>query len=141
MSKLVFAKDVHDTIEAMGEWVIDGKGTSIFGVLHHEPTKLANLKILGMVKVYAPKTIIGKREGGLYITVFDAVGSRFHGNMLDPETCITEYGFSSFWEGPQCFAKKSDVKFRQATFGINGLEGWYSPPAFIVLDIDNRCMI
>lgn len=130
MNKLVFPKDVHDALEAIGEWVIDGKGTSIFGVLHHEPTKLANLKILGMDKVDAPKTIIGKREGGLYITVFDAVGSRFHGNMLDPETCITEYGFSSFWEGPQCFAKKSDVKFRQATFGINGLEGWYSPPAF-----------
>lgn len=130
MGKLVFAKDVHDSIEAMGEWAIEGEDKSAFGVLRHEPTKLANLKIFGMVNAEAPGTIVGKREGGHCITVFDAVGLHPYGNLLSPETCVTEYGFSSFWEGPQCFTKKSDVEFRQATFGINGLDGWYSPRAF-----------
>lgn len=130
MGKLVFTKDVHDSIEAMGEWAIEGEAKSVFGVLRHEPTKLANLKIFGTVNTEAPRTIVGKREGGHCITVFDAVGLHPYGNLLSPETSVTEYGFSSFWEGPQCFDKKSEVRFRQATFGINGLDGWYSPPAF-----------
>lgn len=130
MSKLVFAKDIHDSIEVMGEWAIEDVEHSVFGVLRYEPTKLANLKVFGMVKSEAPRIIIGKREGGHCITVFGAVGSHPYGNLFSPETCVTEYGFSSFWEGPECFADKSEVKFRQATFGINGLEGWYSPMAF-----------
>ena len=130
MGKIVLAKDVHESIEVMGEWAIDGEAETKFGVLSYSPTRVALLKVFGMVKSEGPCRILGRQEGGHCVTVFDACGSRRHLNLMSPETCVTEFGFSSFWVGPFGFNSTEDAKFHSVSFGINGLEGWYDRRSF-----------
>lgn len=130
MGRIVLAKDVHETIEVMGEWSIDGEVGNRFGVLSYSPTKVALLKVFSIVKTEGPCRIVGRQEGGHCVTVFDAFGSGLQGNLMSPETCVTEFAFSSFWVGPYGFRSKDDARFKSVSFGINGLEGWYIRQSF-----------
>ena len=130
--KEAYCESDFDSVEGLGAWFDPANPSrKVPGLFFFQNEAQCNLVLHGALDTESNEgrsrdfpVICGEVDAGHSVTVFDCVFKSYTIIGGRESSIRIEYVYGDSWFGGRTFASKSDVAFKEVTFGINNLNWW-----------------